>query len=288
LNQNIINEPNAYAKEIKEAYDIFMKFRDRQEFENLLNKIINEAWAIDDIFEYMGEESRMISNLVDIAIELKEVGESEKSNELIEEVYRVSSEEISDEYWRVFTLIKMYHKLRGKDFKSVINKLKEEISIQNIHDVIDNTGTAWRSNLLKEISIAKYSLENLETTEEVSFEIERMEVRIECWMELAKIILEETGWKKAINQVDNFQNNVPKKFYLKGLANNLSAIECNTQAILNSYRYYLNDIESLGKIFLKYALHETFFGNSSEERIKRFNRTLNIQWAIDIKNQLPN
>ena len=35
-------------------------------------------------------------------------------------------------------------------------------------------------------------------------------------------------------------------------------------------------------------LHQLFFSNLPEEKINRYNRTLNLQWAIDIKNQLPN
>ena len=34
----------------------------------------------------------------------------------------------------------------------------------------------------------------------------------------------------------------------------------------------------------QHALHELFFSDALSEKIERFNRTLNIQWAIDIKN----
>jgi hypothetical protein len=37
-----------------------------------------------------------------------------------------------------------------------------------------------------------------------------------------------------------------------------------------------------------YTLNQLFFSNLPQEKLDRYNRTLNLQWAIDIKNQLPN
>jgi hypothetical protein len=36
----------------------------------------------------------------------------------------------------------------------------------------------------------------------------------------------------------------------------------------------------------KHALFELFVGNAKQDKINRFNSTLNIKWAIDIKNEL--
>jgi hypothetical protein len=47
----------------------------------------------------------------------------------------------------------------------------------------------------------------------------------------------------------------------------------------------MNDLESINKLLQHHALHEVFFNDVSPEKIERFNRTLNIQWALDIKNQ---
>jgi hypothetical protein len=52
-----------------------------------------------------------------------------------------------------------------------------------------------------------------------------------------------------------------------------------------AYRnYYLNDLKTLQLGLQKYALIQLFSKSLPEERIQRLNRTLNIQWAIDIKN----
>jgi hypothetical protein len=56
--------------------------------------------------------------------------------------------------------------------------------------------------------------------------------------------------------------------------------------------YFIKDrnvqISELKHLLQFYALNQIFFEDIPEEKIQRFNRTLNIQWAIDIKNQLPN
>jgi hypothetical protein len=36
------------------------------------------------------------------------------------------------------------------------------------------------------------------------------------------------------------------------------------------------------------CLNHLFFTDLPQEKLDRYNRTLNLQWAIDIKNQLPN
>ena len=46
----------------------------------------------------------------------------------------------------------------------------------------------------------------------------------------------------------------------------------------------LNDIVEVKNLLQKYVMKSLFFQNISEQKIHRFNRTLNIQWAIDIKN----
>ena len=48
-----------------------------------------------------------------------------------------------------------------------------------------------------------------------------------------------------------------------------------------------HDSESIENLLQKYALHALFFGIGNVELVHRLNKILNIQWAIDIKNQFP-
>jgi hypothetical protein len=47
------------------------------------------------------------------------------------------------------------------------------------------------------------------------------------------------------------------------------------------------DRDSIEELLQLYAIHQLFFEEPSKERIARYNKTLNIQWALDIKAQFP-
>ena len=47
----------------------------------------------------------------------------------------------------------------------------------------------------------------------------------------------------------------------------------------------MSDSRSLEHFLQVYAQHELFFSNPSQEKIVRLNKTLNIQWALDIIDQ---
>jgi len=48
-----------------------------------------------------------------------------------------------------------------------------------------------------------------------------------------------------------------------------------------------DDSTSMEHFLQVYAQHELFFGSPSQEKIDRLNKTLNLQWAMDIIEQFP-
>ena len=65
-----------------------------------------------------------------------------------------------------------------------------------------------------------------------------------------------------------------------------NAIGLNVNFLLNLLK---EDIQSIEHLLQMHALNCLFFQeNYPQEKIDKFNKVLNIQWAIDIKNQLPN
>ena len=55
---------------------------------------------------------------------------------------------------------------------------------------------------------------------------------------------------------------------------------------LENLNYYLGDLKTLKLVLNKIAIIQLFSENLSEEGVHHLNRTLNIQWAIDIKNSM--
>jgi hypothetical protein len=121
--------------------------------------------------------------------------------------------------------------------------------------------------------------------ENTCLEISQIANRHRSWNTLAKNAYEEIGWKNALQKVNYFQRPEAKTYFLKGLADSIDLIDANKELILKGRYYYQDDIESMEKLMQQYALNELFFKNATPEKIQRFNRTLKIQWALDIKNQ---
>jgi hypothetical protein len=62
--------------------------------------------------------------------------------------------------------------------------------------------------------------------------------------------------------------------------------EVSRDVVLKVLKNRVIDIEFLEHIVYAYSINELLFGKISIDLLTRINRTLNIQWAIDIKNKL--
>ena len=60
----------------------------------------------------------------------------------------------------------------------------------------------------------------------------------------------------------------------------------NKELILKIFRCYQDDIESMKEFLQIFAIQKLFFEDSPTDKFERFNRSLDIQWAMDIKNSL--
>ena len=112
------------------------------------------------------------------------------------------------------------------------------------------------------------------------------DLRHNCWVEIAKDISKEKACLISFELSNKFNNQEAKTYFLKGLADAIKLIGANKELILKSRNYFQDDIESMEKLLQKHALHELFLANAPSEKNSRLNRTLNIQWAIDIKNSM--
>ena len=140
----------------------------------------------------------------------------------------------------------------------------------------------WRDITFKKISLEFSKKENWVMAEKTVLKIWQKSEIHDCWKEIAKKTIESLGMKNAMLLSNNFLNSESKYFYLKSIANFAITSECNSELILIARGYYLEDIDSLEKLLYQYSLNEYFFNRVSEEKINRFKRTLNIQWAFDI------
>ena len=88
----------------------------------------------------------------------------------------------------------------------------------------------------------------------------------------------------ALRGVQHYKSEEPRLFYLKGWSEQLDVIDVTAECVAAALPQLANDIESIENLLQKYALRVILLECSEKDLQHRLNRTLNIQWAIDIKN----
>jgi tetratricopeptide (TPR) repeat protein len=142
----------------------------------------------------------------------------------------------------------------------------------------------YRNLGLKEISIELANQGNWGRSEKVGNEISDKKIRLLCWMDIAYLSINKNSGELSFQNYKYLKCEEARFNFMRGWAENISTSECNFDLFLKTRYNFINDTESLEVFLQKHALNTLFFGELSEYKINRFNSTLNIQWAIDIKN----
>ena len=150
------------------------------------------------------------------------------------------------------------------------------------------TESSSKSRALMIISIESVKRGDYWKAEEIGFQIPQISQRYFCWKQIGKYNLSNSNWVDATHQVFLWQNEEAQTYYLKGIASSMKIVDCDKDFILRARKFFLSDIESFEQLFQHYGINTLFFQNATPEVINRLNCTLNLQWAIDIKNQLQN
>jgi hypothetical protein len=261
---------------------------------------IQSTKEIEDKYEYC-------SALILISEEHRSQGQTNKAFSIIKIVLKVINE-ITDEYWKRIILREICIELakQGKLQMSFLiadqitdwnenQNLKEQIICQ----IADQGKIEETLNLLRHFKINSDNVKevlvrellrngNFRYAEELGLEIGEIQNRQNCWINSARYYLEFNDWKNTLYLIRKLDNSEFKTYFFKGFTDSLNVKKCNKNVIKCFIRQYENDVKSLEKLLEKYVLNNLFFHELTENRINHFNRTLDIQWAIDIKNQLPN
>ena len=213
-----------------------------------------------------------------------------------------NSDLISNNYDKCSYLIKCYNDLKIinglDDKKEDIKKkiLKYAYFIQNfegrvetllkISDILFDVdklkdSTDIINNLLKEAD----QIENLKGKNKIISSIEILKTKHD---KNTNIIFEKDSREMILQLTSNIKNKFSEKLFLKESFENLKIEDVDNEFIFKVFSLIFNDIEKMKIILYKYALNQLFILNLPQEKLNRYNRTLNLQWAIDIKNQLPN
>jgi tetratricopeptide (TPR) repeat protein len=232
----------------------------------LIQEALQFARSIDDFYERHGA-------LMSVCFELKKQGQLQELTALLKEAHETALN-IGDDSDRSTSLKNIAILYAG------LGDVSQSLEI--LSGGIDSID---RTDALIDISVEQSKQGNWKSAESISLRIPQSAKRWECWRELAKSTLDEKGLNEAMRQFRGIEESEMKMYFLKGLADSIFSVHCDKDFVLNIRQYFRDDIDSLLKILHKHALHELFFQDSEISKIERFNRTLRIQWAIDIINK---
>jgi hypothetical protein len=158
---------------------------------------------------------------------------------------------------------------------------KESISLNNIY-YVENS-----KSVFSELAIEFALCSNLAVVEEVISNIHNRNEREICWQNIVQIIIKYEGSELILNKINQLKKEESINSFLKSYFNEIT-FTINQKQIIGIMKYFKTPFECI-ELYLYLASLDIIFINFIDNKIiDRYNRTLNLQWAIDIKNQLPN
>ena len=142
----------------------------------------------------------------------------------------------------------------------------------------------WKSRALNKISTELAKQGNLQIAEITGLEILLIAERQSCWKEIGKSIYIEKGYYEAIQTIEKINSSEFKRYFKTSVIEQLDTITITKENLLHVLEDGANEISSIEHVLQMYALNQLFFAEIIEEKVQRLNLTLDIQWAIDIKN----
>jgi len=216
------------------------------------------------------------NSLKDISTEL---ANQEKIKKAIELARRIKNEEVKIEALANISAELSKHG-KVEEASSIIQE-----ALDYAHDIGDETE---KSSALKCIAIELIKKRNWSLAEKIGCEITKIIKRQDCFKLFGKISSEKIDVFESLNGFKRLNTLEARFFYLKGWLENLKLNSANKEITINTILFIKEDMISIERLLILHTLNQFFFEKIPEEKIQRFNRTLNLQWAIDIKNQLPN
>ena len=104
--------------------------------------------------------------------------------------------------------------------------------------------------------------------------------------EFTKKIITKSKSENLFVQFKELELFEAKKWYLINWVDNIEMIALDVNLTKSLICLCKDQIELIEILLQYFAINKILCENLSEEKIQRFNRTLNIQWAIDIKNSI--
>jgi hypothetical protein len=233
---------------------------------DLMQEALQFARSIDDFYERHGA-------LMSVCFELSKQGQLQEFTAILKEAHETALNIDDDSH-------------RSNSLKNIAIQFAKVGDVsQSLEIISEGIDSIDRTDVLIDISVEQSKRRNWKSAEFISVQIPQASKRRSCWRELAKSTLDVMGLSDAMQQFLGIEESEMKIYFLKGLTDSMFVAHCDKNFVLSIRPYFKDDIDSLLKLLHKHAIHELFFQDPEKSKIERFNRTLRIQWAIDIINK---
>ncbi len=178
------------------------------------------------------------------------------------------------------TSTELFRQTKFKKADSLINKVIE--IADEIEDIyIKNT---ILKNLCSELIIQK----NFKLVELLIYKIEVKSDVFECLQDIGGQMLDLYGYFGSVDLLEYFSELTNKEIIYQGIIKSITLSENYEQIKFHALKRYQQTTNSFLHLLQMHAVYEVFLGRNNEAKIIRLDKTLNIKWAIDIKNELLN
>jgi hypothetical protein len=213
-----------------------------------------------------------------IAVELSKQGQVAESALVLQESLVIARG--TSDNWQLQRIAVELSKLGQVEESASV--LQESLAIaRGINDESEKSGA------LNSIAVELTKQGHFSKAEAVGLEIPQIAQRQDAWKGISRSRVEAEGWQTALRQVEIFQSDEAKLFYLKGWAENVELTDVNDICIQQALPIIESDNTSIENLLQNYAVNLVMMGKPSSELCDRLNRTLNIQWALIIAAQFP-
>ena len=241
-------------------------------------ELMQEAWEATTCIEGFQNRSRAF---ILLAVEIARQGNLKSAAAAIEEALKAARTS-SDEYESCSALLEIVDQIG-----LLGNLIKEDGILQEVFDAAQRINKVYnRSYILGRLASYLVKKGAYSDAERAIHLISEEISRCDCWKRIGEDEFKEKGYFESLKIIENFTTIESQKQLKIGVISTIDVNTISSEILVHVLKENDQPISSIEHILKMYALNQLFFGNLTAEQIKSFNKTFNIQWAMNVKKQV--
>ena len=262
LNQiDKITDTQNYVDVFLNLFNIIDKRRKIEFFNLLIEKIIENLNHLENI----KNRSQVLASLSTVQ---DRKGNFKESHRLMIEAERAAS---------------------GNDFFYLSIELAKQKKINEAIEMADNLEfDIWREKVLISMAIELIEFDNFDKAIEILDFIEPQSKYIQIEINgIAASMHRKYGLLDALIKIESIEREILKEKLMSTILETVNVTKINLKTLTYIVKQPKQSINNIKHFLILYFTNQLFFSELPKEKLDCYNRILNIQWAIDIKNQFP-